>query len=347
MKKLLTIINLVLTTLPFLFIGSSCAKFTDMLFPEGNGGKELMVLLLLIMSTLPAFLIHIIVHEAGHLVCGLLSGYKFLSFRVGSLTLLKSGGRLSFKKTTVAGTAGQCIMIPPDCEKSKDCPFVLYFLGGGLANFLLSAVLGGLSLLCGGVLRILLIISALAGVSIGINNLFPAEFGGMVNDGSNVFLPSCKGKKAKSANYLLLKCNAYFTCNEDLSKMPENLKNGILDFDYSDLSNVCVQNLYCYAAAIYHSEGDCEKAASIYRSMLNDKNVIGIFKNECRCECIYYELTGGMNTEFIDNTLDKKLAEYIKATAVYPLEKGLCTPIICFIKTTPKKRKRSLPILTK
>lgn len=36
-----------------------------------------------------SFIANTILHEAGHLVGGLLTGYKFLSFRVGSLTLQK------------------------------------------------------------------------------------------------------------------------------------------------------------------------------------------------------------------------------------------------------------------
>ena len=49
----------------------------------------------------------IIIHEGGHLVCGLASGYRFVSFRVASLILYRDGSRLRFGRFSIAGTAGQ------------------------------------------------------------------------------------------------------------------------------------------------------------------------------------------------------------------------------------------------
>ena len=55
----------------------------------------------------------IIIHESGHLVTGLRSGYEFISFRIGSITFIKENGKLSRKKFNIAGTGGQCLMMPP------------------------------------------------------------------------------------------------------------------------------------------------------------------------------------------------------------------------------------------
>ena len=41
--------------------------------------------------------LHTIIHEGGHLVFGLLSGYEFLSFRVMSFTIVKKDGKLAVK----------------------------------------------------------------------------------------------------------------------------------------------------------------------------------------------------------------------------------------------------------
>ena len=74
------------------------------------------------------------VHEAGHLVCGLLSGYRFCSYRLGSLMLLREEGRLRLRRLKIAGTAGQCLMAPPPW--SEELPVILYNLGGCLFNLL-------------------------------------------------------------------------------------------------------------------------------------------------------------------------------------------------------------------
>ncbi len=45
--------------------------------------------ILLLIAGVLAFILHIIVHEAGHLFFGLLSGYKFISFRAFDFKIIK------------------------------------------------------------------------------------------------------------------------------------------------------------------------------------------------------------------------------------------------------------------
>ena len=62
-----------------------------------------------------ALLAQITLHEGGHLVCGLLSGYRFCSFRVGSLMWMRTeDGHLRLRRLRLAGTGGQCLRAPPD-----------------------------------------------------------------------------------------------------------------------------------------------------------------------------------------------------------------------------------------
>ena len=103
----------------------------DYSFPE-----LLYAFVLLVIS----YLICTVIHESGHLVMGLRSGYGFVSFRIGSLTWIKENGKLVRKKFSIAGTGGQCVMMPPDSENPEDVPFALYLSGGGLFNLILAAV---------------------------------------------------------------------------------------------------------------------------------------------------------------------------------------------------------------
>lgn len=86
-----------------------------------------------------AMLIQIIVHEAGHLVFGLISGYKFSSFRIFSFMWVKEDGKMRLKRLSIAGTGGQCLMSPPDMVDGR-IPVVLYNLGGSLMNVIVSLV---------------------------------------------------------------------------------------------------------------------------------------------------------------------------------------------------------------
>ena len=100
--------------------------------------------LLLIISILlcyPLYLLSIFLHELGHMVFGLLTGYSFSSFRVFNIMILNDNGKLVFKKMSISGTAGQCIMFPKDNNTS----FVLYNLGGVIFNIIFFIIAIGLT----------------------------------------------------------------------------------------------------------------------------------------------------------------------------------------------------------
>lgn len=42
-----------------------------------------------------------------------MTGYSFISFSVGSFTLIKEDKKLKHKKFNIPGTAGQCLIMPP------------------------------------------------------------------------------------------------------------------------------------------------------------------------------------------------------------------------------------------
>ena len=138
------------------------------------GGAALLVL---------AYLLQILVHEGGHLVCGLLTGYRMLSFRIGRLLLVKLNGHWCLRSYHIPGTGGQCLMAPPAQEHP---PYRLYHLGGGLANLLLSLLaLPVLALSSAPLLRVFAGALALTGAWFAGSNLIPMKSGGVANDGYN------------------------------------------------------------------------------------------------------------------------------------------------------------------
>lgn len=74
---------------------------------------------ILFLSIISSGFLHIILHEAGHLVGGLLQGYKFVSFRILSFTLVRHEGKLRWKRFSIAGTGGQCLLLPPNLPLSE------------------------------------------------------------------------------------------------------------------------------------------------------------------------------------------------------------------------------------
>ena len=114
--------------------------------PDVTIGQEILIFGLLMLSVYAAMLLQIIIHEGGHLVFGLATGYRFSSFRILSWMLVKEDGKLRFRHLSLAGTGGQCLMTPPDL-KDGTMPFLLYNFGGSIMNLLSCLLFGGLSLL--------------------------------------------------------------------------------------------------------------------------------------------------------------------------------------------------------
>lgn len=100
-----------------------------------NFNDDYLSLLLIVPGLLVGFLFSIIIHELGHLVFGLLSGYKFISFKVLFIRVFKKDGyKISFEKGFLT-MPGQCLMKPTNHN------YFLYNIGGLIFTYLFSIFL--------------------------------------------------------------------------------------------------------------------------------------------------------------------------------------------------------------
>ncbi len=196
-----------------------------MLGVYGEMNKEVILILYssLAMSLLSIYL-NILFHEAGHLIFGLLTGYSFLSFRIYSLTIIREQGKLRFKRFSVPGTAGQCLMAPPDVP-IEELPYCLFNYGGVIINLAVSLLvilpmflfpqlsLHGKFLLGG---------FAAGGILLGLSNGLPLVVFGMANDGYNVKAIK-QDPAARNSFRLQLELVRRESAGERLKDMPEEL----------------------------------------------------------------------------------------------------------------------------
>jgi hypothetical protein len=183
MKIFSKILRAIVITLAIVLLLPFCFTIIKMLL-EGDEGAitVLSVCLSFVLSTY----INVIVHEGGHLVFGLLCGYRFSSFRVGSIMMIKQGGMMKLRSYSLAGTDGQCLMIPPSRESTK-AEMILYNMGGVIFNIILVILCLGLNyivpetFILTDTIRICCLISALLVLTNGI----PLNMGGIANDGMN------------------------------------------------------------------------------------------------------------------------------------------------------------------
>lgn len=169
-------------------------------------------------------LLQTFLHEGGHMIFGLLTGYGFVSFRVLRWTWVWQDGKIVVRKYSLPGTLGQCLLSPPEgYDDMADAPYVLYHLGGVLANLIAAAVFMGLTLLIPGLYgRLICVGLALAGFLLGCTNAIPNEPGVLNNDGRNL-LELRRSADARRDMQKQLEITALQVDGMRLRDMPEEL----------------------------------------------------------------------------------------------------------------------------
>ena len=152
-----------------------------------------------------SFILQVIVHEAGHLVFGLLSGYKFISFRVFDFKIIKDeNGKLKIRFERLAGTGGQCLMRAPEYVVGK-FKYKLYLLGGVIFNVLFSVIFWIV------LPSYYTLLFALIGFALAFLNLIPMGF----NDGMT-FYHASKDETTRFVLYLQLEYVYYQSIGKNL-----------------------------------------------------------------------------------------------------------------------------------
>ncbi len=199
------IIQGVLQLIGIMVVGAVVGYFVGKIAGDSLSGVDKPNIILFFITGVIAFILHIIVHEAGHLVFGLLSGYKFVSFRVFDFKIIKDeNGKLNFRYEKIAGTGGQCLMRAPEYVEGK-FKYKLYLLGGVIFNVLFSIVFW---LILPSYYTLLF---ALIGFTLAFLNLIPMGF----NDGMT-FYHASKDETTRFVLYLQLEYVYYQSIGKNL-----------------------------------------------------------------------------------------------------------------------------------
>lgn len=172
-----------------------------------------------IICFLLAGILQIAIHEAGHVFFGWLTGYRFLSYRLLNLHWQRVDGKLKLFRHSLSGTAGQALMIPPQPVEGK-IPYVLYNLGGGLANLITLPLCYGLAYLLP---QFALLWDTLAffGLIGALTNLIPLGKT-FPNDGYNIY-SIAKHPKGSLYFYAQLAVHAKMAQGVPYQDMPKDL----------------------------------------------------------------------------------------------------------------------------
>ena len=297
--------------------GAGIALFTDMTLAAFFGklfrlhiAEVIGFPLLFICFFLITLFLQVTLHEAGHLICGLASGFRFVSFRIFNFTWIRKDGKWVLKRFSVAGTGGQCLLAPPD-RPEEEIPVCGYNMGGVMMNILTALVALGFLLWMEDLpfmLSVFLVFGVIIGLFLGVTNVVPMKLGGIGNDAYTLRLLR-HNPATKHALILQLRINALIQEGMRPKDMPEEwFKQDAATIDYKDILQATI-GLMNVSRLL-----DREEWEDAYRLLEDVKShsseLIGILQQETDAELLFTALVTG-RMERAGELATDKLLRYI------------------------------------
>lgn len=320
----------------FLVIGGVCGWFFGYYLGEtvsehASVGETLISIGLLLLGFYVMLYLQIVIHEAGHLVFGLISGYRFSIFRIFSLTFLRDpdSGKIGIRRMHLAGTGGQCLMMPPEPVDGK-IPFALYHLGGALMNLIASAVFFVLYLISRPipVLSLIMLVGVIVGIAYAMMNGIPMRLGSVDNDGYNLYAQT-KSPAAMEAMRTQLLLSEAAARGKRLRDMPAEwfvVPDGV------SLENSMVAAIAVFACNRLMDEGNYDEAEQAIRALCEQKTgMVGVHRLLLDCDRMTCLLLRG-DTAGAEVLLTKELKSFMKAMKTNPTVLRCQYAVACLLK---------------
>ena len=311
------LISICFFTILGVILGLSMISFVEWQLPEGiSSGEEIFRLCTTLVFLYVAIMIHIVLHEAGHLAFGLMSGYHFSSFRIGSHMLMKEDGKLVHRKLKIAGTGGQCLMSPPEMVDGK-FPVVLYNLGGSLVNLVVTAmvipVFGAIDK--GSIFALFFFLFIAMGAITGLSNGIPLRTNTIDNDGYNS-ISLGKSREAMRAFWIQMKVNEQLNRSLRVKDMPDEWFEVPSD---EAMKNSMVATIGVYAANRLMDRHRFDEAETLMNHLLDiESGMVALHRNLIICDLVYLELIGQNRSDRLETLYSKELKKFIKTMKTFP-----------------------------
>jgi len=291
------------------------AGFFGAMYMDSLGGT-LMNLLLFVVAVIVAVYLQIIIHEGGHLIFGLLTGYRFVSFRVGNFMVFKKQGKLQFGKYSLAGTGGQCLLSPPELVAGK-MPYILYNLGGVLMNIIVALFCTMILIFVNPGIYMSCFCVAMIGIGllIAVTNGLPIRLGDVDNDGCNT-LNMRKSPEALRSLWVQLKINEYMTDGIRLKDMPADW--------FAMPSDEAMKNGMVASIGVFHcnrlidEERFCDAGKTIEELLNKKTGMLGLYKMLLTLDLAFCELLGERRQEVLERINQKELIQLMKVMKAFP-----------------------------
>ena len=215
--------------------------------------------------------IQIALHEGGHLIAGLLSGYRFISYRVGRMMWMVQDGRLVRRNLSIAGTAGQCLLEYPG--DYRDRPVVLYNLGGVLMNLFSALIfLALVPVIRWYPLQVFCGLMGACGVFQALVNGIPYRSKIIANDGANL-MSLRNNPAARYAFRSVLAVNARLSEGLPYQEIPDELFRNSAE---GNKDNPLCESLRVSQAGCLLGAGRREEAKALMQELVDGGRILGL-----------------------------------------------------------------------
>lgn len=254
-------------------------------------------------------ILHIIIHEAGHLVFALLSGYKFHSFRVSNLMLIKENGKLRLKRFSIPGTGGQSLMIPPDMVDGK-VPFKLYILGGLLMNIIsiIISIIIAIVFSHNPLIFMFMNMFSTIGFTLAIINGIPMKTESVNND-AYILLELSRNQEAMRAFWTHSKITEQISNGVELKDMPDEWF--FIPSDESMKNSLISGTAVITCLRLINTE-EFKAADELMEHILKFDSLAAFHRTLVVCERVYIELITQNRKEVLDTLLDEEQKQSMK-----------------------------------
>ena len=252
-----------------------------------------------------------IIHEGGHLLFGLLTGYKFSSFRIMSFMWVKENEKIKFRRHKIVGTGGQCLMAPPPLKDGK-MPIVLYNFGGAILNAITALVCFILFFIYP---NPLFVAPAVLSLFYALQNGVPIHTDMIDNDGYNA-LSLGKNPEAMRAFWTQLSVMEMQTREVRLCDMPA-------EWFYMPSDDAVRNSLVATNGVFYCNrlmdEGRFDEADEAMAHLLAiESGVVGLHRNLLLCDRIFCELIGEGRLNVVDGYMSTELKNFMLSMKSFP-----------------------------